>query len=154
MQGVQRGPLFPLQTIGQVGRNINPKDEHRPQWYKLLWTLLLEMIVILDTAKGQAYNFKFRKEAAEFIGVSLPTLRGWLAEPFYLYKTLIITHTTNEKILKSNRELLKRHIEKIGEDERTNGKAVDLPGVVDQNQNIPIDNPRPEEPAHMDRPNW
>jgi len=111
------------------------------------------MIVILDTATGEAYNFKFRKEAGEFIGVSLPVLRLWLKEPFYLYKTLIITNTTNEKVLKSNRELLKRHIRKIGEVERNNGQAVDVPGVVDQHEDVSVKDSRPERPAPVDRPN-
>jgi len=63
------------------------------------------MIVILDTASGEAYNFKFRKDSAEFIGVSVPTLRGWLQEPFFLYKTLIITEAGNGKIESSLRAL-------------------------------------------------
>lgn len=113
------------------------------------------MIVILDVAKGQAYNFKYRKDAAEFIGVSLPTLRTWLAEPFYLHKTSIITITTDEKILKSNRELLKRHIEKIGEMEikfeRTNGTPVDLQRVDNQNKDVPINGTRPQRTAPVDR---
>ena len=54
------------------------------------------MIVILDTAKGEKHDFKFRNEAAQFIGVSLPTLRSWLKEPFYLHKTLIITYTNGK----------------------------------------------------------
>lgn len=65
------------------------------------------MVVILDTAKGQAHNFTTRTAAAEFIGVSRPTLRGWLKSPFYLYKTLIITHTSNEKIKESREALFK-----------------------------------------------
>jgi len=112
------------------------------------------MVIILDTAKGEAYNFKFRKEAAEFMGVSLPTLRSWLAEPFYLYKTLIITHTSDEKVTKSNRELLKRHIQKIGELERKNGEPVNLPGVVDQHKDVRgTERPRSERPAPVGRPN-
>jgi hypothetical protein len=64
------------------------------------------MIVILDTAKGEKHEFKFRKDAAEFISVSLPTLRTWLKEPFYLHKTLIITYTNgkSKKSIEANLE--------------------------------------------------
>ena len=109
------------------------------------------MIVILDTANGQAYNFKTRVEASQFLGVSRPTLRTWLASPFYLYRTLIITHTSNEKVIRSNRELLKRHIEKIGEDERNNGTPVDLSGAVDKDKVVSPDHSRPQRQAAMDR---
>ncbi len=105
------------------------------------------MIVILDTAKGESYNFRFRKEAAEFMGVSLPTLRGWLGHPFFLYKTLIITHTSNEKIRRSNHALLKRHMEKIGNDESERRKPANLSGVLLPLGDIPINNSRPQESA-------
>jgi len=111
------------------------------------------MIIILDTADGQAYNFRTRKEASEFLGVSRPTLRGWLTNQFYLYRTLIITHTSNEKITKSNRELLKRHIQKIGEDEKVNGKAVDLPGVLHEVGDVLVDSPRSERTPQVDGAN-
>lgn len=113
------------------------------------------MIVILDTAAGQDYNFRFRKDAAEFIGISQPVLRTWLKEPFYLHKTLIITHTSNEKVLRSNRELLKRHIQKIGEVEieiqRTNGEAVDLSGVDLKHEDVSVEDSRPQRTAPVDR---
>lgn len=71
------------------------------------------MIVILDTASGEAYNFKYRKDSAEFIGVSVPTLRGWLQNPFFLHKNLIITEAGNGKMESSLRALqnLRKRIE-------------------------------------------
>jgi hypothetical protein len=62
-------------------------------------------IVVLDLTTGESLNFETRKETAEFIGVSLPTLRGWLAAPFYLYQQFILTQTGNGKIEKSRRAL-------------------------------------------------
>ena len=87
------------------------------------------MIVILDTAKGQKHEFKFRKDAAEFMGVSLPTLRTWLKEPYYLHKTLIITFTNNG----------------------TTKKTSSVSGSEDQEPIISINNSRPKRPAAMDR---
>ncbi len=55
------------------------------------------MVVIIDTRSGRAYNFRFRKDAALLLGVSLPTLRGWLKNPFFLYRTFIITEATKSK---------------------------------------------------------
>lgn len=75
------------------------------------------MIIILDTSTGAAENFTTRNDAAEFIGVSRPTLRTWLTKPFFLYKTLIITHTSNEKVNKSKRALLKKQMEKFHSEE-------------------------------------
>ena len=75
------------------------------------------MIVILDTTKGRSFNFGTRTAAAEFIGVSRPTLRGWLKNPFYLHKTLIITHTSNEKVQQSKRALLKKKVAQFQKDE-------------------------------------
>jgi len=65
----------------------------------------LGMIVILDTEKGRALNFRYRKEGALFLDVSQPTLRKWLKEPFYLHKTFIITSTGNGKIEESQKIL-------------------------------------------------
>jgi hypothetical protein len=86
------------------------------------------MIVILDTAKGEKHEFKFRKDAAEFISVSLPTLRTWLKEPFYLHKTLIITFANNG----------------------TQKKAT-VQRSSDQEPIISLDNSRPNRTAEMDR---
>jgi len=109
------------------------------------------MVVIIDTAKGQSYNFTTRKDAGEFIGVSLPTLRSWLAKPFYLYKTLIITNTTHEKVKKSNRALLKRHMAKIRQDEIDRVATIHVQGSFDHIGDIPINGSRPEKPAVMGR---
>lgn len=63
------------------------------------------MIAILDMTTGEAFNFKTRKETAQFIGVSLPTLRGWLKRPFYLHETFILTQIGNGKIERSRSAL-------------------------------------------------
>jgi hypothetical protein len=55
------------------------------------------MVIILDTRSGRAYNFRTRKSAGLFIGVSQPTLREWLKTPFFLHKFFIITETTKGK---------------------------------------------------------
>jgi len=74
------------------------------------------MIIVLDTAQGQAFNFKTRREAGEFIGVSRPTLREWLKSPFYLHKSLIITHTSNEKVEESRKALFEIKTKILGRD--------------------------------------
>jgi arginine/ornithine N-succinyltransferase beta subunit len=66
------------------------------------------MIVIIDTKSGKTYNFKTRKSAGTFIGVSQPTLREWLKNPFYLYRVLIITETDKRKLQAGERELAER----------------------------------------------
>lgn len=110
------------------------------------------MIVILDTAKGKAYNFRTRKEAGEFIGVSQPTLRAWLSEPFFLHKTLIITITSHEKVKKSNRALLKKAVEQFREieihNERMAAKAP-FQGVQPNGGQFPINGSRSDQPAEM-----
>jgi len=75
--------------------------------------ILYAMIVIIDTEKGEAYNFKTRKDAGKFIGVSMPTLRGWLEHPFFLYRKFIITMTGNEKIEKSKKALYEVEFSRI-----------------------------------------
>jgi hypothetical protein len=107
------------------------------------------MIVILDTAKGQSYNFKTRKEAGEFIGVSLPTLRGWLAAPFYLHESLIITHTSNEKIQTSRRALVKKQVRQIRQDEIDRVATAHVQGVFPHVGNVPINGSQSEEPATL-----
>ncbi len=113
------------------------------------------MIVIIDTSKGHAHNFKTRKDAGEFIGISLPTLRAWLRDPFYLHKTLIITHTSNEKVEKSNRALLKKKMAQFASEEidrvATAPKVEHVP-VGDQNQDVPVNDSQSRRPAEVDRP--
>lgn len=113
------------------------------------------MIVVLDTAKGHAHNFKTRKDAGEFIGISLPTLRAWLKEPFYLHKTLIITHTSNEKVKKSNRALLKKQMAQFASEAidrvKASKRVEPVQGSADQNPDVPINGSRPEEPTDLDR---
>lgn len=54
------------------------------------------MIVILDTATGQAHHFSTRRKASVFLNVSARTLRRWLVMPFYLNKNYIILFTSQE----------------------------------------------------------
>ena len=54
------------------------------------------MIVILDTAKGEAHHFSTRRKASIFLSVSARTLRRWLVIPFYLHKNYIIVFTSQE----------------------------------------------------------
>lgn len=112
------------------------------------------MIVILDTAKGKDYNFTTRKDAGEFIGVSRPTLRGWLKSPFYLHKSLIITHTSNEKVQRSKRALLKKKMAQFASEEIDRvGKAqeVERISVSNQSGDVRINNSRSVEPAEVER---
>ena len=110
------------------------------------------MVVILDTADGQAYNFKTRKQAGEFIGVSLPTLRGMLGEPFFLYHSLIITNTTNEKVQKSNRALLKKTIRRMGQAEIDRVNLANVQGSFPDNRVVPIKGSRPKKnTANVDK---
>ena len=109
------------------------------------------MIVILDTAKGQALNFKTRKEAAQFIGVSLPTLRSMLAEPFYLFKTLILTNTTHEKIKRGNRELVYKDMRQREVDKINVANKIHVQGVFDHMGDVPINGSRPEETTDVGR---
>lgn len=99
------------------------------------------MIIILDTSDGAAYNFTTRNAAAEYLSVSRPTLRAWLTKPFFLYKTLIITHTSNEKVNKSKRALLKKQVEKFRKEE------IERP--VNKAGFLPIDITRLEESAKV-----
>ena len=93
------------------------------------------MIVIIDISIGQTFNFKTRKDAARFMRVSLPTLRGWLVKPFFLYKTLIITSTGNGKIEKSNRALLEQiKIEDLRRSKEIAGKA-HVQGILYKDRN-------------------
>ena len=92
------------------------------------------MIVILDTTKGKAHNFGTRTAAAEFIGISRPVLRRWLKEPFYLHKTLIITHTSNEKVQQSKRALLKKKVAQFRKEE--------IQEIRDKNRDVPINGTR------------
>ena len=55
------------------------------------------MIVMLDTQSGDVYHFKTRIAAAKFLKVSPPTLRDWLRHPFFLYRTLVIILTNEER---------------------------------------------------------
>lgn len=71
------------------------------------------MIVILDTSDGEAYNFTTRNAASEYLKVSTPTLREWLKQPFYLHKTLIVTHTSNEKVKASRQALFLKKTQKV-----------------------------------------
>lgn len=59
------------------------------------------MVIILDLNTGTTYNFKTKKAAGRFLGVSAPTLRGWLRHPFFLWRSLILTATDEEKVKKS-----------------------------------------------------
>jgi hypothetical protein len=63
------------------------------------------MVIILDTTEGKSYHFKTRKDAGNFAGVTQPTLRGWLAHPFFLYKSFIITESNHEKISETKKIL-------------------------------------------------
>lgn len=99
------------------------------------------MIVILDTTKGEAHNFTTRADAAKFIGISRPTLRIYLANPFYLYKTLIITYTSNEKVQRSKRALLKKQMAQFREEE--------IQRVLPENRNVPVNDSRSEQPAEV-----
>lgn len=124
------------------------------------------MIVILDTTKGRAHNFGTRTAAAEFIGVSRPTLRGWLKSPFYLHKTLIITHTSNEKVQQSKRALLKKKVaqfrkEEIKHREKRKGQvaeavgefqkiASDIQRIRDKDGDVRINGSRSEQPAEVE----
>ncbi len=108
------------------------------------------MIVIIDAGKGIVYNFKTRKDAGEFIGVTRPTLRKWLTNPFYLHKTLIITHTSNEKVQQSNRALLKKKVAEFRTDEinRVKGLEVgDVQRIPAHVGSVPINDSRPEQTA-------
>ena len=103
------------------------------------------MIVILDISNGDALNFKTRKMAAEFIGCSLPTLRTWLAKPFYLHQTFIITKTDNEKVQRSNRKLLKKHMAKIRQEEIDRVNRLHIQGVLYPDRINGNSNPRSEQ---------
>jgi len=63
------------------------------------------MIIVLDFSSGGVYHFRYRKTAAKFIGVSLPTFRKWLKEPFFLHKSLVIVSTSLEKARETEIEL-------------------------------------------------
>lgn len=63
------------------------------------------MVIILDVKQGEALNFKTRKESAAYLGITAPTLRKWLKEPFFLYRTFIITDIGNGKIERSREAL-------------------------------------------------
>ena len=102
------------------------------------------MIVILDTTEGEAYNFGTRTAAAEFIGVSTPTLRGWLTKPFYLHKSLIITHTSNEKVQQSKRALLKKKVAQFRKEE--------IQRVQPESGHVPINGSRSPEPSPVAAP--
>lgn len=120
------------------------------------------MIVILDTTKGRAHNFKTRKDAGEFIGCSLPTLRGWLKKPFYLHRSLIITHTSNEKVQQSKRALLKKKVaqfrkEEIKHLEKCEAEVAEATGefqkviskiqrIRDKGGDVPVNGSRSEQP--------
>lgn len=63
------------------------------------------MVIFLNTVDGKAYHFETRKEAGAFAGVTQPTLRKWLSNPFFLYKTFIITETRNGKAKETKKML-------------------------------------------------
>lgn len=63
------------------------------------------MVIIIDTAEGATYHFRLRKEAAKFVGVSLPTFRRWLETPFFFYRTLIIVLTSQDKAEQTARKI-------------------------------------------------
>ena len=107
------------------------------------------MIVIIDTTKGQALNFTTRKDAGEFIGVSRPTLRAWLTKPFYLYKTLIITHTSNEKVNQSKHALLKKKMAKFRKEEIENVRIPQIQGNEHKDGDFTINDSRSEEPTEV-----
>jgi len=109
------------------------------------------MVVILDTATGAALNFRTRKQAAEFIGVSLPTLRTMLSEPFFLYKSLIITITNHEKIKKGERELLYKVMRDKAEREIEMAKRFHIQGVFPHIGDVPVNGSRPKQPANLGR---
>jgi hypothetical protein len=109
------------------------------------------MIVIIDTTKGEAYNFKTRKDAGQFIGVSLPTLRNWLTNPFFLYRTLIITSTGNGKIEKSKAALAERIQKEYTEANTRLAKEAFVQGLDFNNRNIRTADPRPEESTNVVR---
>jgi predicted phage tail protein len=68
------------------------------------------MIVLLNLYTGESLNFKTRNEAAEFLKVSLPTLRKWLDRPFYLHENYIITLTNHERAKKTKEKLIIQRI--------------------------------------------
>ena len=110
------------------------------------------MIIILDTTSGIAYNFTTRNAAAEFIGISRPTLRGWLKKPFFLSKSLIITHTSNEKVQSSKRALLKKKVAQFRKEEIERKEGLpDKVGFLSLNSSRP---PEPAEVAAVFKPNY
>jgi len=100
--------------------------------------------------KGEAYNFKTRKDAGRFIGVSLPTLRAWLTHPFFLYRTLIITDTGNGKLEKSKRALLAKVRQDYIEAERKRIEKVHVQGLLYQDRDARNNGSRPKETPKMD----
>ena len=100
------------------------------------------MIVILDTATGQSLNFKTRNEAAEFVGVSLPKLRSMLAEPFFLYKNLILTFTSNEKVQRSRYELAKKLVVQLRESQIKIANSIQVQGVFPEGGVVPLNGSR------------
>ncbi len=67
------------------------------------------MVIILDAENGKALNFRYRKDAGKYLGVSQPTLRRWLDSPFFLYRKFIITETGYEKIEQGREQLRFTH---------------------------------------------
>jgi len=108
------------------------------------------MIVIIDTTQGEAYNFKTRKDAGRFIGVSLPTLRGWLTHPFFLYRTLIITSTGNGKIEKSKKALNDKIRADFERAWKVTSKDKYVP-VSFEDRDVRVKDSRPEESTYVDR---
>ena len=106
------------------------------------------MIVILDTSDGKEYNFTTKKAACEYLGISTPTLRGWVKDSFYLYKSLIITHTSNEKVQRSKRALVKKQVEQFRQDEIHRTKVVHVPGLY--SDVVPVNGSRPKETADLE----
>lgn len=83
------------------------------------------MVVVLDISNGEEYHFTQKKTACAFLGITAPTLRAWLKGSYYLHKTLIIIHTSNEKAKETTERLLRIQEEIMGRgDDATERKAV------------------------------
>lgn len=66
------------------------------------------MVIIIDTSCGEVYNYRTRKAAYQFMGMSEPTFRKYAERPFFFYRSFIVTCTSKDIIERSEQRLIER----------------------------------------------
>lgn len=59
------------------------------------------MVIIINVHRGEVYDFKTRKRAGEYLGITQRTLRKWLSHPFYLHESFIILSINGKRETKN-----------------------------------------------------